>query len=133
MSSISRLPAPVEAEPVAEDIPLQVIYEDEHLIVINKPARHGGASGAGGTGRARWSNALLYHCGDTLTGIGGVRRPGIVHRLDKNTSGVMVAAKTWDAHQGLTAQFADHGRSGPLVRTLSGAGLGWACARDWNY
>jgi len=109
------LPEPQEAEPVAEDIVLDVLFEDDHLIVINKPAGmvvHPAPGNWSGT----LVNALLFHCGKQLTGIGGVRRPGIVHRLDKQTSGVMVAAKTYDAHQGLTAQFADHGRNGPLSR-----------------
>ncbi len=109
------MPPPEEAEPIAEDIPLDVLYEDEHLIVVNKPVGMV-VHPAPGNWTGTLVNALLYHCGNTLSGIGGVRRPGIVHRLDKNTSGVMVVAKTYDAHQGLTAQFADHGRNGPLKR-----------------
>lgn len=109
------MPEPEQAEPEAEDIALDILFEDEHLIVVNKPAGMVVHPAPG-----HWSgtlvNALLYHCGDTLTGIGGVRRPGIVHRLDKQTSGVMVVAKSYAAHQGLTAQFADHGRNGPLKR-----------------
>jgi 23S rRNA pseudouridine1911/1915/1917 synthase len=108
-------PEPVEAEPVPENIPLDILYEDEHLIVVNKPVGmvvHPAPGSLTGT----LVNALLYHCGDSLVGIGGVKRPGIVHRLDKDTSGVMVAAKTERAHAGLSAQFADHGRSGPLHR-----------------
>ncbi|MEM6762252.1 MAG: RluA family pseudouridine synthase [Pseudomonadota bacterium] len=108
-------PAPKSATPKPEAIPLDVIYEDEHLIVIHKPAGlvvHPGAGHRSGT----LVNALLYHCGDSLSGIGGVTRPGIVHRLDKDTSGVMVAAKNDRAHQSLAAQFADHGRTGSLDR-----------------
>ena len=71
-------------------------------------------------------NALIAHCGESLSGIGGVRRPGIVHRLDKDTSGLLVVAKTDRAHRGLSAQFADHGRTGPLERAYHGAGLGRA-------
>ncbi len=109
------MPAPEPAEPVPENIPLDVLYEDEHLIVINKPAGMV-VHPAPGHWTGTLVNALLFHCGASLSGIGGVRRPGIVHRLDKNTSGVMVVAKTYNAHQGLTAQFADHGRNGPLKR-----------------
>ncbi len=108
-------PEPVEAEPEPENIPLSVLFEDEHLIVIDKPAGmvvHPAPGSLGGT----LVNALLFHCGDSLSGIGGVKRPGIVHRLDKDTSGVIVAAKTEAAHAGLAAQFADHGRTGPLER-----------------
>ncbi len=109
------VPEPTEAEPEAENIPLEVVYEDNDLIVVNKPAGLVVHPAVG-----HWSgtlvNALLYHCGNTLAGIGGVRRPGIVHRLDKDTSGLLVVAKTEQAHAGLTAQFQDHGRSGPLER-----------------
>ncbi len=107
-----------EAEPAIpkpQNIPLDVVYEDEHLIVINKPAGmvvHPAAGNWSGT----LVNALLYHCAGSLSGIGGVKRPGIVHRLDKDTSGLMVVAKTDQAHAGLAAQFADHGREGPLER-----------------
>lgn len=114
-SIILSAPEPVEAEPQGQDIPLDILYEDEHLIVINKPAGlvvHPAPGNEDGT----LVNALIHHCGDSLRGIGGVRRPGIVHRLDKDTSGVMVAAKTEQAHNGLATQFADHGRSGPLQR-----------------
>ncbi|ODN68574.1 RluA family pseudouridine synthase [Methylobrevis pamukkalensis] len=109
------LPEPEPADPQPEDIPLDVLYEDDQLIVIDKPAGlvvHPGAGNWTGT----LVNALLHHCGDSLSGIGGVRRPGIVHRLDKDTSGVMVVAKTDTAHKGLAAQFADHGRTGDLER-----------------
>lgn len=101
------IPPPVAAEPLPEAIPLTVLYEDAHLIVIDKPpgmAAHPGPGTESGT----LVNALLYHCGDSLSGIGGVLRPGIVHRLDKDTSGVMVAAKSDAAHAGLSALFATH-------------------------
>jgi 23S rRNA pseudouridine1911/1915/1917 synthase len=108
-------PPPEEAEPLAEDIPLDILYEDDQLIVINKPVGmvvHPAPGSPNGT----LVNALLFHCGDSLVGIGGVKRPGIVHRLDRDTSGVMVAAKTEAAHKHLSEQFADHGRTGPLHR-----------------
>ena len=109
------LPEPEDPEPKGEDIPLQVLYEDADLIVIAKPAGlvvHPGAGNWTGT----LVNALIHHCGDSLSGIGGVRRPGIVHRLDKQTSGVMVAAKTDLAHRALSEAFADHGLAGDLKR-----------------
>ncbi len=113
---ISLVIPPAEPpEPDGEDIPLDILFEDDHLIVINKPAGlvvHPGAGNWTGT----LVNALIAHCGDSLSGIGGVKRPGIVHRLDKDTSGVMVIAKTDKAHQELAAQFADHGKSGILER-----------------
>jgi 23S rRNA pseudouridine1911/1915/1917 synthase len=109
------MPEPEPAEPQGEDIPLDVLYEDDALIVINKPAGlvvHPGAGNWTGT----LVNALIHHCGESLSGIGGVRRPGIVHRLDKDTSGVMVVAKTDHAHRILSEAFADHGRTGDLQR-----------------
>jgi 23S rRNA pseudouridine1911/1915/1917 synthase len=105
------LPAPEPAEPEGEAIPLNIVYEDAELIVIDKPAGlvvHPAAGHATGT----LVNALMAHCGDSLSGIGGVRRPGIVHRLDKNTSGLMVVAKTDRAHRALAAQFANKTESG---------------------
>ncbi|MBO9559055.1 MAG: RluA family pseudouridine synthase [Caulobacter sp.] len=101
------VPPPVAAEPEPEDIPLNVLYEDAHLIVIDKPPGMA-AHPAPGSETGTLVNALLFHCGASLSGIGGVARPGIVHRLDKETSGVMVAAKTDAAHQGLSALFATH-------------------------
>jgi 23S rRNA pseudouridine1911/1915/1917 synthase len=92
-----------------------VLYEDDQLIVVDKPAGMV-VHPAPGSLQGTLVNALLFHCGQSLKGIGGVKRPGIVHRLDKETSGVMVVAKTEKAHAGLSAQFADHGRSGPLHR-----------------
>ena len=109
------LPQPEPAEPQGEPIALIVLYEDADLIVIDKPAGlvvHPGAGNWTGT----LVNALIAHCGESLSGIGGVRRPGIVHRLDKDTTGLMVVAKSDRAHQSLTAQFADHGRSGAMRR-----------------
>ncbi|MEM1345426.1 MAG: RluA family pseudouridine synthase [Pseudomonadota bacterium] len=99
------LPAPVDAEPSPEAIPLIVLYEDGDVIVLDKPAGMV-VHPAPGAERGTLVNALLHHCGDTLAGIGGTRRPGIVHRLDKDTSGVLVVAKTATAHAGLSAQFA---------------------------
>ena len=106
------VPPPEPADPQPEPIPLTVLYEDEHLIVIDKPAGMA-AHPAPGTPSGTLVNALLAHCGASLSGIanlsvGGVARPGIVHRLDKDTSGVMVAAKTDVAHQGLSKLFAAH-------------------------
>jgi 23S rRNA pseudouridine1911/1915/1917 synthase len=101
------VPAPAPAHNEAQDIPLVVAFEDDHLIVIDKPAGlvvHPAAGNFDGT----LVNALLHHCGGSLSGIGGVARPGIVHRIDKDTSGLMVAAKTDRAHVGLAKQFADH-------------------------
>ncbi len=101
------IPKPAPAHNEAQDIPLEVVYEDEHLIVIDKPAGlvvHPACGNADGT----LVNALLHHCKGSLSGIGGVERPGIVHRIDKDTSGLMVAAKTDPAHVGLAAQFARH-------------------------
>ena len=112
------LPPPEPADPVAEDVALSIAYEDADLIVIDKPAGlvvHPAPGHESGT----LVNALIAHCGSSLSGIGGVRRPGIVHRLDKDTSGLLVVAKNDTAHQGLTAQFADHGRTGPLERAYA--------------
>jgi 23S rRNA pseudouridine1911/1915/1917 synthase len=100
---------------LGQAMPLAIVFEDEHLIVLDKPAGlvvHPAPGHADGT----LVNALIAHCGASLSGIGGVKRPGIVHRLDKDTSGLLVVAKTDAAHQGLSALFADHGRTGSLVR-----------------
>ncbi len=126
-----EIPPPVAAEPQAEDIPLRVLFEDAHLIVVDKPpgmAMHPAPGSETGT----LVNALLHHCGASLSGIGGVARPGIVHRIDKETSGVVVAAKTDAAHQGLSALFAAHdidrmyvaltrGAPSPIKGTIEGA------------
>jgi 23S rRNA pseudouridine1911/1915/1917 synthase len=111
-----EVPEAAPAKPVAEAIPLAVVYEDDDIIVIDKPKGLVVHPAAG-----HWSgtlvNALLAHCGDSLSGIGGERRPGIVHRLDKDTTGLMVVAKNDKAHKGLAAQFASHGRdAGPFER-----------------
>jgi len=100
-------PPPAPATPLAEAIPLLVLYEDADLIVVDKPAGMA-MHPAPGTERGTLVNALLAHCGDSLSGVGGVARPGIVHRIDKETSGVVVAAKSDRAHQGLSALFAEH-------------------------
>ncbi len=102
-----QIPAPIAAEPSPEDIPLTVLYEDAHLIVVDKPAGMA-AHPAPGNYTGTLVHALLHHCRGSLSGVGGVARPGIVHRLDKETSGVMVAAKTDAAHQGLSALFSTH-------------------------
>src|SRR5216683_1785106 len=109
------VPQAVAAEPAGEDIALDIVYEDDDIIVIDKPKGlvvHPAAGHETGT----LVNALIAHCGASLSGIGGVKRPGIVHRLDKDTTGLLVVAKNDRAHRKLSAQFADHGRSGPLER-----------------
>jgi len=106
--------------PTAEDIPLEVVFEDAHLIVVNKPAGmvvHPAPGAETGT----LVNALLSHCGDSLSGIGGEKRPGIVHRIDKETSGLLVIAKTDAAHQGLSAQFAAHDLERSYLAVVWGA------------
>lgn len=112
---VLTLPGAEPARPQPRAMPLDILHEDEHVIVVNKPAGMV-VHPAAGHHDDTLVNALLAHCGDSLSGIGGVRRPGVVHRLDKDTSGVMVAAKNDRAHQALSAQFADHGRTGPLRR-----------------
>jgi 23S rRNA pseudouridine1911/1915/1917 synthase len=114
------IPPPVAAEPRPEAIPLSVLYEDQHLIVIDKPAGMAAHPGPG-TESGTLVNALLHHCGDSLSGIGGVLRPGIVHRLDKDTSGVMVAAKSDAAHAGLSALFATHDIERAYIALTRGA------------
>ena len=125
------VPEALPAEAVAQDIPLAVVFEDEYLIVVDKPAGlvvHPAAGNPDGT----LVNALLHHCHGQLSGIGGVARPGIVHRIDKDTSGLLVVAKTDKAHEGLAVQFADHsiaraylavvgGRPVPAAGTVTGA------------
>lgn len=101
------LPEPKELSVEAENIPLDIVYEDEHLLVVNKPKGmvvHPAAGNYNGT----LVNALLYHCGDSLSGINGVIRPGIVHRIDKDTSGLLIVAKNDAAHKGLAEQIKDH-------------------------
>nr|WP_295370074.1 RluA family pseudouridine synthase [uncultured Sphingosinicella sp.] len=102
-----RVPAPTPAHNVAQDIALEIVFEDDHLLLVDKPAGlvvHPAAGNLDGT----LVNALLHHCAGRLSGIGGVARPGIVHRIDKDTSGLLVVAKTDVAHEGLAAQFARH-------------------------
>jgi 23S rRNA pseudouridine1911/1915/1917 synthase len=108
------VPEAEPAKPVPQEIPLDIVHEDGALIVLNKPAGlvvHPAAGHASGT----LVNALIAHCGDSLSGIGGVKRPGIVHRLDKDTTGLMVVAKNDRAHRRLSKQFADK-REGPIER-----------------
>ena len=115
-----EIPAPRAAEPVAEAIPLNVLFEDQYLIVVDKPpgmAVHPAPGSESGT----LVNALLHHCGDSLSGIGGVARPGIVHRIDKDTSGVVVVAKTDAAHHGLSALFEAHDIDRVYVAITRGA------------
>lgn len=102
-----NLPEPKEAAPQAENIPLDILYEDSDLIVVNKPAGMT-VHPAAGVYTGTLVNALLYHCRNSLSGIGGVARPGIVHRIDRNTSGILVAAKNDIAHRGLAEQFFYH-------------------------
>jgi 23S rRNA pseudouridine1911/1915/1917 synthase len=109
------VPEAVAAEPKGEDIALDIVYEDDDIIVIDKPSGlvvHPAAGHETGT----LVNALIAHCGSSLSGIGGVKRPGIVHRLDKDTTGLMVVAKNDRAHKSLSEQFADHGRTGAMRR-----------------
>ena len=116
------LPAVVSANPEPQAITLTVLYEDADLIVIDKPAGMA-AHPAPGTPDGTLVNALLHHCGDSLSGIGGVARPGIVHRLDKDTSGVMVAAKSDRAHAGLSKLFAAHDIERTYIALTRGAPL----------
>lgn len=110
-----ELPSPEPARPEGEPIALSIVFEDRDLIVVDKPAGlvvHPAAGHPSGT----LVNALIAHCGDSLAGIAGVRRPGIVHRIDKDTSGLLVVAKTDAAYTGLQRQFASHGADGALTR-----------------
>lgn len=109
------VPEASDPKPKGENIPLDIVFEDDDIIVIDKPKGlvvHPGAGHETGT----LVNALIAHCGASLSGIGGVKRPGIVHRLDKETTGLMVVAKNDHAHQSLSAQFADHGRTNEMRR-----------------
>ncbi|HWJ38501.1 MAG TPA: RluA family pseudouridine synthase [Sphingomicrobium sp.] len=113
------VPDPKPAHNEAQDIPLDVVFEDEHLLVVDKPAGlvvHPAAGNLDGT----LVNALLHHCGGSLSGIGGVARPGIVHRIDKDTSGLLVVAKSDVAHEGLARQFAAHSVDRRYVAIVSG-------------
>ncbi len=116
------VPKAIPAEAEAQDIPLVIVFEDEHLIVVDKPAGlvvHPAAGNLNGT----LVNALLHHCQGQLSGIGGVARPGIVHRIDKDTSGLLVVAKTDKAHEGLARQFADHSIARSYRAVVSGMPL----------
>ena len=126
------VPPAEPAEPGPEAIPLQIVYEDDDLIVIDKPRGlvvHPAAGNRTGT----LVNALIAHCGASLSGIGGVRRPGIVHRLDKDTTGLMVVAKNDRAHRALAAQFADHGRTGPAGARLPRLRVGRAGSPEGHH
>ncbi len=115
-----NIPEPVDAIPVPQDIPLSVIYEDNDLIVVNKPAGMT-VHPAPGAPDQTLVNALLFHCRGNLSGIGGVKRPGIVHRIDKDTSGLLVAAKNDATHKHLCAQFAEHSIERTYVAAVFGA------------
>jgi 23S rRNA pseudouridine1911/1915/1917 synthase len=113
------VPEPTPAHNEAQEIPLKIVFEDEHLLVVDKPAGlvvHPAAGNRDGT----LVNALLHHCGGSLSGIGGVARPGIVHRIDKDTSGLLLVAKTDRAHEGLSKQFADHSIERRYAAIVSG-------------
>jgi len=113
------VPEPTPAHNQPQDIPLTIVFEDEHLLVVDKPAGlvvHPAAGNFDGT----LVNALLHHCGGSLSGIGGVARPGIVHRIDKDTSGLLVVAKTDVAHEGLAKQFAAHSIDRRYLAIVSG-------------
>ena len=117
---ILRLDEAVELAAEAEDIPLSVVWEDGDLIVIDKPTGMV-VHPAPGTPRGTLVNALLHHCGDTLSGVGGVKRPGIVHRIDKDTTGLLVVAKSDRAHHGLAAQFEAHSVTRHYLAVVHGA------------
>jgi 23S rRNA pseudouridine1911/1915/1917 synthase len=117
-----RIPAPRPAHNEAQNIALDIPFEDDHLLIVNKPAGlvvHPAAGNFDGT----LVNALLHHCAGRLSGIGGVARPGIVHRIDKDTSGLMVVAKTDRAHEGLASQFSSHSIDRRYLAILSGLPL----------
>jgi 23S rRNA pseudouridine1911/1915/1917 synthase len=116
------VPEPTPAHNEAQDIPLTIAFEDEHLLVVDKPAGlvvHPAAGNFDGT----LVNALLHHCGGSLSGIGGIARPGIVHRIDKDTSGLLVVAKTDVAHEGLARQFSAHNVSRKYLAIVDGVPL----------
>lgn len=113
------IPAAVDPEARPQDIPLTIVYEDAHLVVVDKAAGmvvHPAAGNLDGT----LVNALLHHCAGQLSGIGGVARPGIVHRIDKDTSGLLVVAKSDAAHEGLARQFADHSLERAYMAVVNG-------------
>ena len=114
------LPQATESHMEPQAIPLDIVFEDADLIVVNKPAGMV-VHPAPGTPDGTLVNALMHHCGEDLSGVGGTRRPGIVHRIDKDTSGLLVVAKTDAAHQGLAAQFADHSVDRRYLALCAGA------------
>jgi 23S rRNA pseudouridine1911/1915/1917 synthase len=118
-----RLAPPIDLETLPEAIPLRVVWEDADLIVIDKPAGMV-VHPAPGTPTGTLVNALLHHCGDTLSGIGGARRPGIVHRIDKDTTGLLVVAKSDRAHHGLAAQFEAHAVNRHYLAVVHGTPAG---------
>ena len=123
------VPEPTPAHNEPQDIPLTIVFEDEHLLVVDKPAGlvvHPAAGNFDGT----LVNALLHHCAGSLSGIGGVARPGIVHRIDKDTSGLLVVAKTDVAHEGLARQFAAHSIDRRYLAIVNGVPNGTARARS---
>ena len=135
------VPPAEEAEPAAENIPLDVVFEDDDLIVVNKPAGMT-VHPAPGVYHGTLVNALLYHCRDNLSGVGGVKRPGIVHRIDKDTSGLLAVAKNDFAHQRLAEQIKEHARITPWfsavrnrrkerLRVISPAAV--LIARKWRW
>ncbi len=117
---VVALPAPIPAEPAPQDIPLDIVFEDDDVIVINKPVGMV-VHPAPGHGDGTLVNALLHHCGASLAGIGGVMRPGIVHRIDKDTSGLLVAAKNDKAHKALASQFSSHTIERAYLALIRGA------------
>ncbi len=118
-----EMPEATNIEAMPEDIPLDVVFEDDYLIVVNKPSGMV-VHPAPGSETGTLVNALLFHCGDSLSGIGGEKRPGIVHRIDKDTSGLLVVAKTDEAHQGLAAMFAAHDMDRHYMALVWGAPSG---------
>tara|TARA_B100000674_G_scaffold5680_1_gene4592 strand:- start:137 stop:1120 length:984 start_codon:yes stop_codon:yes gene_type:complete len=110
-----KIPDALEAKPIGEKIDLEIVYEDSDLIVVNKQ-KGLVVHPAPGNPNKTLVNALINHCGNSLSGIGGEKRPGIIHRLDKDTSGLLVVAKNEKSHNGLASQFKNHGKDGKLIR-----------------
>ena len=110
-----HVPEAIDPKPLGQNIPLNIVHEDDDIIILNKPIGLVVHPAPGNYDRTL-VNALISHCGDSLSGIGGEKRPGIVHRLDKNTSGLMVIAKNDKSHGSLSKQFASHGKDGKLQR-----------------
>jgi 23S rRNA pseudouridine1911/1915/1917 synthase len=120
---ILKIPDAVEAKPAGEKIDLDIIYEDSDLIVVNKQ-KGLVVHPAPGNPNKTLVNALINHCGNSLSGIGGEKRPGIIHRLDKDTSGLLVVAKNDRSHNGLASQFKNHGKDGKLMRAYKAIAWG---------